>query len=226
MKSLGVTQFLSKKFKLLGIDGIWHETLGYLPQGFIGIVYGDSGNGKTEFLIQLSKYLTQFGRVAWVSYEQRHGYDLQRAVERNQMQEVAGDFIVMDPLARRNDDTTLFENLMREMGRRNSPQFYVIDSYDYIAFSKEEYHELRNRFAHRKGIIFVSHARGRKPKRAVAEYIEYDGGFGIYVKNFIAHVQKNRFSGFEPYIIWEERARELNPVFFEKTTDDGSTSSP
>lgn len=215
MKSLGVDQFLSKKFKLLGIEGEWKDTLGFLPTGFVGIVYGDSGNGKTEFLIQLAKYLATFGRVAWWSYEQRHGYDLQRAVVRNNMQEVSGNFIVIDPLAKVKEGHSLFDELMTNMAKRNSPQFYIIDSYDYINFTKDEYHELRNRFGHRKGIIFVSHARGSKPKKAVAEYIEYDGGFGIYVKKFIAYVHKNRFSGFEPYLIWEEKARELNPLFFK-----------
>ncbi len=214
MKSLGVTQFLSKKFKLLGVEGVWQATLGYLPHGFIGIVYGESGNGKTEFLIQLAKYLTKFGKVAWLSYEQRHGYDLQRAVARNQMEDVSGSFIVIDPLAKSDDKGRLFESLLQEMGKRNSPQFYIVDSYDYVNFSKEEYQTLRNKFGDRKGIIFVSHSKGKKPKRTVAEYIEYDCGFSIYVKHFIAFVQKNRYSGFEPYIIWEQKAKELNPIFF------------
>lgn len=216
MKTLGVTQFLSKKFRLLGISGKWQQTLGHLPHGFVGIVYGESGNGKTEFLIQLAKYLTKFGKVAWLSYEQRHGYDLQRAVERNKLQDVSGDFVIVDPLAKVTDSSKLFEALLKEMGKRNSPQFFVIDSYDYVNFTKEQYQELRNKYADRKGIIFVSHCKGKKPRKAVAEYIEYDGGFSIYVKHFIAHVVKSRFSGFEPYIIWEEKARERNPLFFKQ----------
>lgn len=215
MKSLGVEQFLQKKFKLLNINGKWKDTFGALPSAFVGIVYGKSGNGKTEFLIQLSKYLAGFGKVAWWSYEQGHGYDLQLAVERNNMQQVSGNFIIVDPLAKRKPGISLFEELKAAMAKRNSPQFFVIDSYDYIRLTQDEYCELKVRFGHRKGIIFVSHEQNRKPKKAVAEYIEYDGGFGIYVSKFIAYPNKNRFGGIEPFIIWDERARELNPLFFK-----------
>ena len=216
MKSLGVDQFLNKKFKLLGIKGKWAETLGSLPKNFVGIVYGNSGNGKTEFLIQLAKYLCKFGKVAWVSYEQGHGYDLQRAVDRNDMQDVAGKFIIVDPIARRNPKKTLFEELMSQIGKRNSPQFFIIDSYDYVRFTQEEYQQLKEAFGHKKGIIFISHEHGGKPKRAVAQHIEYDGGFSLQVKKMIAYPIKNRFGGFEPYVIWEERARQLNKAFFEE----------
>lgn len=215
MRTLGVDQFLKKKFKLLDISGKWYDTLGALPAAFVGIVYGKSGNGKTEFLIQLSKYLAEFGRVAWWSYEQGHGYDLQLAVERNGMHEVSGKFMIVDPLAGRSPNFSLFDELMAAMGKRNSPQFFIIDSYDYIRFSQDEYQELKERYGHRKGIIFVSHEQNGGPKRSVAKYIEYDGGFGIQVKKFIAYPNKNRFGGFEPYVIWEERAKELNEDFFK-----------
>jgi hypothetical protein len=35
------------------------------------------------------------------------------------------------------------------------------------------------------------------------------------VRNFIATPDKNRFGGYAPFVIWEEKARELNPMFFK-----------
>lgn len=221
MKALGVANFLQKKFKLLGIDGRWKNTLGDLPYGFMMIVIGEPGQGKTEFLIQMAKEFTKYGKVDWWSYEQGHGKDLQDAVRRNNMSDVAGKFRVVDPLhepMKKTDGTqmTRFEELMHEMGKRNSADFWFIDSLDYTRFTIDDYRQLKETHGDRKSIIFISHAKGKKPASAVGVKIDYDGVVSLRVHRFVAEVMKNRFGGNEPFVIWEERARQVNPLFFAK----------
>ncbi|MBC7399824.1 MAG: hypothetical protein H7289_07740 [Mucilaginibacter sp.] len=214
MKTLGVVQFQQKTFKILPIEGKWKATLGNIPAHFMMIIYGDSGNGKTELCIQLAKYLTQFGKVQWLSYEQGHGFDLQTAINRNKMQEVSGNFLVSDPIADLDANVSFREDLDNMLKKRNSADFVFIDSLDYTQFNWEDYDFLKKKYGNKKTFIWISHAKGKKPLKRIGEQIMYDGGIGIYIKDFIAHVTKNRFGGFEPYVIYEEKARQLNPLFF------------
>lgn len=215
MKVLGTVQFQQKKFKTLPLTGRFKNTLGNIPYHFMALIYGDSGNGKTECCIQLAKDLTEFGKVAWLSYEQGHGYDLQTAVNRNKMEDVSGNFLIIDPVSDLPPNTTFLQDLDKYLAKRNSPEFIFIDSVDYTRFDFADYETLKTKYGHRKTFIWISHANGNKPQKRVATQILYDGGIGIYVKNFIATVIKNRFGGFADYIIYDKMARERNPLYFK-----------
>lgn len=215
MKTLGVKQFQQMAFKLLKQpDGAFKEHLGLIPKNFISIVYGRSGNGKTEYCIQMAKYLAGFGKVLWLSYEQGHGVDLQNAINRNNMHEVSGNFLVADPTEDLKKGVTFLEDLDKTLSKRNSPDFIFIDSVDYTRFKWEDYEFLKRKYGKKKGFIFISHIKGREPKSTIGQDIKYDGHIGTVVRDYIAYHDKNRFSSFEPYVIYEERARLLNPLFF------------
>lgn len=206
------------KFKFLNLVGTgFEDILGKVPENFIAVVYGFSGNGKTEFVVRLAKVLSTIGKTAWLSYEQRHGADLQEAINRNKMEEVSGKFIPIDPLGKLPPGKTFLQDLDEYLGKRNSPVFIIIDSIDYTGFTWEDYVYLKNKYGHKKTFIFISHSTNTgKQKKAISERILFDGGLGIWVKDYIARPEKNRFGGFEPYVVYEERAKERNPAFFSK----------
>jgi len=227
MKVLGTDQFSKKKFKLLEFEHKeFKGILGDIPKNFIMVIFGDSGNGKTEFCIQLAKFLTSFGKVAWLSYEQGHGYDLQKATTRNNMNEVSGKFYIIDPSENLPAGVTFFQDLDKYLNRRNSPDFIFIDSIDYTQFTWEDYVYLKNKYGKRKTFIFISHADGNKPKKSISKNIHYDGHIGIYVHKFIAYPSKNRFGGIEDYVIYDKRARELNPIYFQKRANNADLFNP
>ncbi|MEQ8547610.1 MAG: hypothetical protein RIC03_06855 [Cyclobacteriaceae bacterium] len=219
MKTLGVKQFHQKTFKLLNLKGSpFAGILGKVTKYFILVIYGFSGNGKTEFAVKLAKALAQLGlKVAWLSYEQGHGFDLQLATKRNNMEEVNGFFYPIDPTEKKAANVSYLEDLDNYLKKRNSPDVVFIDSLDYTGFKWEDYIFLKEKYAHKKTLIFIAHSSktGRLIKR-ISEQIIFDGGMGFFVSKYIAHVDKNRYGGFDPFIIWEEKARELNPVFFAK----------
>jgi len=218
MKVLGIKQFHQKTFKFLNLSkSKFKGVLGKVPKYFICVVYGYSGNGKTEFVIMLVKELSKYGKVLWLSYEQRHGSDLQMATMRNGMEQETGKFLVSDPLADLPTNVSLLEDLDNYLERRGAADYVVIDSLDYTGFNWEDYEYLKNKYFDRKGIIFISHStKNGTLKKRISERIIFDGGMGIFVKDFIAYPEKNRYGGFEPFVVFEAQARERNPLFFNK----------
>lgn len=217
MKTLGTKQYQQKTFKYLDAPDEWRGLLGKILRYFICIIYGKSGNGKTEFCVRFAKMLTNFGTVAWISYEQGHGGDLQMAINRNKMEEVSGKIIWADPNEKRKPGTTYLQELCEWLDKRNSPDFIFVDSLKYTKWTFDDYIYLKLRYGHKKSFIFIDHAKTPKePARQVGIDIEFDGHLGLSVDKYIVHVNKSRFSSFEPYIVWEQRARELNPSFFLK----------
>lgn len=216
MKPLGIKQFHQKTFTLLNLKGSkFAGLLGNVTKHFVCVIYGYSGNGKTELCVQLAKELAGHGRVAWLSYEQRHGFDLQTATKRNRMEEVSGNFIPIDPLANIKKGVSLLEDLFEYLKKKGSPEYIFIDSIDYTGFTFDDYKLLKETFEGKKTLIFIAHAdKSGNLKKSVSRDVLFDGGMGIRVKDFIAEAEKNRYGGFEPYIIYEPKARERNPAFF------------
>ncbi|PQJ09518.1 hypothetical protein CJD36_019970 [Flavipsychrobacter stenotrophus] len=220
MKVLGIDQFHKKKFKFLGFKDEWLFFIGNLALNFIGIIYGKSGQGKTEFCIRLAKYLCKFGRVAWLSYEQGHDFDFQMASIRNNMQEEAGKFLPIDPLQKRQKGKTKFQELDDYLSKRSTPEFVFIDSLDYLDITPEEYYYLKEKYGGKKGIIFLSHEKNGAPESKVGQKIEYDGKFSVRVFKYIARKMKNRVGGSGNYVVYFKEARRVDPLFFKKAEQE------
>jgi hypothetical protein len=223
-KTIGTDQLLAMKFERLPLPDKWEAILGRLPSTFMMIVYGESGEGKTEFCMQLAKELTQHGRVEWMGYETAHDGDIQDAVARNSMKGLPITWT--DPFAKLNDDAVLFDELLNKMAKKKSAKYWVIDSIDATGFDEKQVMHLKNKVGKKKGIVFIAHAKGKVPEKAVSRKIEFYGQVGIYVKHCIAFPEKNRFGGRKPYIISEEIAKERNPLFFGITPAPKAEQAP
>ncbi|MEO0626655.1 MAG: hypothetical protein AAFY91_06680 [Bacteroidota bacterium] len=193
-RAIGVNDLLKRKFDLYDFDGKWRASFGSPEKNFRALVYGDSGNGKTEFVVQLAKYLARFGKVYFDSFEQGISQSLKDAFIRNDMHEVAGNLVI--------GDKDSFEDLYYRMGARNSPKFCIIDSLDYMDLTADQYRQLVERYPH-KSFIIISWSAGRKPKTQAAKDILYMVDIKIRVYEYKAFVA-SRFGGCEPYVIWPE----------------------
>ena len=181
----------------LGLTGAWAKAFGEPERVGVWFIWGKSGNGKSSFVMQLCKELTKFGRVAYDSLEEGAGLTMQNALRRYGMADVNRRFQVLDcePVS----------DLGERMDRRKSPDFYVIDSFQYTQMSYKEYQAFKE--AHRdKLLIFVSHADGHNPDGRSAKKVMYDAALKIYVEGFRAF-SKGRFFGPASYFtIWDEGA--------------------
>lgn len=194
-RALSPRDLLSKKFVTYDFSGAWRGHIGEPEQNFRMIVYGASGNGKTDYLVQFSKYLTRFGRVYYNSFEEGASKTLADAFERHSLQDVEpGSFIL--------GDREPFEDMLRRMTGRNSPRFCFIDSLDFINMKTEQYQELIDKCP-TKSFIIVSWASGKYPKSQAGKDIEYMVDVKVRVVEYKAYA-RSRFGGTEPYVIWPE----------------------
>lgn len=197
-RAFNVKDLLSKKFDLMPFTGSWEDSFGKPCKQFSMMIYGDSGSGKTEMAIQLSKYLTNFGKVAYNSIEQGFSHTLQMAMERNNMEQVSDKFQILDK--------EQLPELTKRLRKQRSPDFLIIDSIQYLRMKKDDYFNFKNEFYPKKGIIFISHIEKGSIKGALARDIWYDVDIQVPMEGFKGFPKKRLNGGGTPYVINAERA--------------------
>lgn len=197
-RAKGVKQALNEKYEVFPFEGDWQEAFDQPEIVGTWIIWGNSGNGKSSFAMQLCKELTKYGKVLYNSLEEGDSLTLQQSLQRHNMHEVAGKMhIVCEPM----------EELKERLKKRKPPRIIVIDSLQYTQMSYRDYVALKN--AHRdKLFIFISHAEGKNPSGATARKVKYDASLKIWVEGYKAF-SNGRFKGDRGhYVVWEKGAAE------------------
>lgn len=195
MKAIGVTDFLSRSFATYPFEGKWLDTFGEVEKNFKMLVYGHPKNGKTEFCLQLAKYLAGFTKVYYNSFEQGISKTLKDALIRNNMQDVSGKIIFG------NRETV--SDMHARLASKNAPQIVIIDSRDYLNMTTEQFKSLIE--AHpRKGFIIICWESAQKPKGEYAKAMEFMVDIVVRVNNYKAY-PRSRFGGNIPYVIWDRK---------------------
>ena len=197
-KILGLDQIAKTKHRIMEFDGEWRKAFGRPAINGSWLIWGNSNQGKTRFALQLCKYLTNFGRVAYDSLEEGNSRSMQMAVEQLNMGEVSGKFVLLDRMK--------LSELEEYMAKEKSPRFIVIDSLQYTRMTYNRYVELKEKYTN-KLLILISHAEGKEPKGSAAKAVRYDVDCKIYDEGFRAMVAGRFQEGAaEPFTIWEEGA--------------------
>lgn len=186
-----------KKFESITIQEEWKKHLGSPQLGNSQwIVYGDSGHGKTSYLLQLVKMLCVFYRVHYNTLEEGMKKSFKMALERSNIKSVKSQFVF--------SQETL-EELTIRLDRPRQPRIVIIDSVQYFfrGCKAQDYFDFISKFPNTT-FIWVSGIEGSKPKGAVANEIYYDCDIRVKVENFEAIMEKNRFEAYGSHIIWEE----------------------
>lgn len=209
MRAIGISEFLNRKFDVYPFEGKHLDSFGEPEKNARIIIYGKPGNGKTEFCVQLSKYLSQWTRVYYNSFEQGISKSLQDTLVRNNMQEVNGKVLF--------GDKETVEEMHERLAKRNSPNVVIIDSRDYMRLTTDQYKRLVDRFS-RKMFIVVCWESAGKPKSAYAKDIEFMCDIKIHVRDFVAH-PRSRFGGNKPFEIWEGRRKVVKLDLFNQQSN-------
>ncbi|MFK7004797.1 hypothetical protein BWK63_12985 [Flavobacterium covae] len=158
-------------------------------------LFGDSGQGKTSYVLAIVKELTKKYVVHYNTLEEGTRKSFQKAVSR------AG----LKGNKRFRYEQEDYEQLCQRLRKSKQPRIVVIDSCQYFFRGKQTQHyfkfikEFKN-----TTFIWVSHADGTKPKGKIADDIRYDCDIVNFIENFKAEIKKNRFEANASYIIWEE----------------------
>jgi len=197
---LGLKQLLSKKYTFL--ENLPEEidySFGKLVNNFTMIVWGNSGNGKSSFLMTFVITLMKYGKVLYVALEEGFEATTQMNVVRSlNEQEHTGKIEFAD-------SDMKYDELVNKLKKKKSPRFIIIDSIQYWDCNYERYKALKEMFPN-KTFIFISHATGKEPKGATAQAIRFDVGIKARVEGFMVDVV-SRYGGNKPYVIWEEGAK-------------------
>lgn len=196
-RAASVEQVLRTRFKVLPFEGEWKEAIGCPEMTGSWIIWGNSGNGKTRFALQLCKYLCRFGRVAYDSLEEGVSASLMKALQETGMMDVRRRFVVLDKEP--------IDQLMERLSKGKSPDVVCIDSLQYTGMSYEQYKALKERFP-KKLFIWISHAEGVQPEGRVAKKVRFDSNVKVFVQAYRAE-PVSRYGGGKPYIVWEEGYR-------------------
>jgi len=192
-RALSVENIINYKPITLPFTDEWKSFIGTPELCGSWLIWGNSGNGKTRFALQLCKYLCKFGRVAYNSLEEGLSKSMQEAIIATGMQDVARKFMLLDKES--------LEELKERLSKRKSPDVVVIDSIQYTGMNYKDYKALKEKFP-KKLFVLISHADGKEPAGRVAKSIRYDAFVKIRIEGYKA-LPVSRYGGGEPYIVWD-----------------------
>ena len=207
-KKMALSALAQKKYIIVeGLDPTLtaHIAGAGLEDAFDMIIYGASGNGKSNYTAQIltGLMLALQCRCEYVAYEEAHGKTIRDTlIERANMLELVGNSLVIV-------DHYTFEELDAAMSKKKSAKIWVIDSLQASRFTQAQIEDLRRKHVkgkRRKILIMISWSDGKLPQGAAAKAIEYNADIKVRVDRLVAF-PKSRFQGNLPYIIYEPGAK-------------------
>lgn len=202
-KKTNLRQLFEKKYKWIeGLPQIVLQSFGRLTLNFNMIVFGQSGNGKSNMIMQFIKLLLPFGKVLYVSLEEGAEATMQMLAMRHLSIEDTGQIQWLHGGVK-------LRHLQEELRKRRSATFVIIDSLQYLNIDYTDYQILKEEFEHKKSFIWISHANGKWPEGKTANRIFYDCDIKIRVQGYIAIIKSRLHPGGERqnYVIWEKGAK-------------------
>ena len=180
--------------KVFDFEGEWFDAFGTPEQLGVWFIWGNSGNGKTSFTMQLARELTKFGKVAYNALEEGTSKTVQDAIERFDLHKLDKKLqFICEPL----------DMLTERLKKRRSADFVIVDSFQYAQLTYKQYIAFKEANAN-KLIIFVSHADGKQPSGRSAKSVMYDSSLKVHVEGHRAR-SKGRYIGTKGYIdVWKK----------------------
>lgn len=200
-RAYSINEVLRKKYKTLDFQGAWLDAFGQPEARGIWFVYGASANGKGSFIYQLAMELSRFGKVAINELEEGTAKTVQNMLKRFSMSEFSGKIQIIE--------SENMEELSERLRKHKSPDFVIINSFQYTQMTYKQYLAFKEEFGRKKLIVFTSHAEGRQPAGRAARSVLFDADMKIWVSGYRA-VSKGRYIGEKGYYdVWPAKAIEI-----------------
>ena len=207
-RAISIDQLYRTKRNVLPFNNKWKDFMGSPECKGSIIIWGASGNGKTRFAVMLADYLSTFKKVVYNSIEEGDSATLARAFQECGITADNKNLTVLNI-------ESLYE-LRDRLSKHKSPDIVVVDSLQHWRINEVEYKQLVTEF-NNKLFIFISHADGKEPAKAIGMAVKYDANVKIYIDRFVAFAT-SRCEGCkgQPFVIWEEQARVLYGMNFDE----------
>ena len=162
-----------KKYQRIDISSEYASLMGYPEKKFTGLAYGESGSGKSVYVLQFANYFaTHFGKVLYNSHEERVSQTIQDRV--NNFDIDAQRLFIANGLP---------FNRMCSYIEKNYYRLVIIDSVKYMNFNIDQLKEMRERFAKRQLSIFMVDFGSVKGSPASGKDLIHASDIKMYFKN-------------------------------------------
>ena len=213
-RALSSRNILNARFKTAEFDGKWLDSFGTPALTGVWFVWGVSGTGKTNFLLQLAKYLTKFvSKVAYDSLEEGLSLSIQEAWLRNNVAECGNKVCLLD----RED----LDELNTRLQRKKSPNVVIIDSVQKLKL-KLRYSDvdaLVKRYPNKLFIFISQVGKSGEPKGEVALSVRHDADIKIQIEGYRGHVTTRyrtaEGQGGEDFVFYQDGAEAYDAVINE-----------
>lgn len=195
-RAVSISQLYATKYDALPLEGAFKDLIGCPEIRGSWIIWGESGHGKTTFVLMLLQYLSRFVRCAYDTLEEGTSLSIQDAAKRVGL--VPEDDIIFL-------DQEEVSELKERLRKRRAPEIIVIDSAQYSGLTPLTYKQLLKEFPS-KLFIFISHEKNGEPKGSIGEAIKYDANVKIRVEGYAATLRTSRYmtGQSKPFVIWDE----------------------
>lgn len=200
-RALTVANVLATKTEQIKFTGRFYDVFGHPQRKGRWFVFGQSGSGKSAFVMQLIREFAQTEKTLLVSKEEAvDDENLQDRLRLFRMQDVSSNLKIVE-------DT--IEELEVRLKRRNSPQVIFIDSALYFFSNYREYFEFTRRFKE-KLFVIVGHAKGLQPKTEFENDINFDATQKVGVAGYLATNRGRKYGPHsKQYIVWQKGYEDL-----------------
>lgn len=195
-RALSPNQIMKMKYHTINWNSDWQAAFTQPERTGNWFIWGNSGNGKTSFVMQLAKELAKHGRVLLNSLEEGARLTMQGHIKRHSLNTVKNLKITCEPPMM----------MLERLKTKRAPHFFLIDSIQYASINFSEYQKIKETYPDRL-FIWISHADGKRPAGSTAMRVKYDADLKIWIEGFIAH-SNGRYNPGGQYVIWEQGAKD------------------
>ena len=197
-RAFTLQNIVEKKVSKFPFAGAWFDAFGTPQKTGIWFICGESGSGKTTFVLDLIKCLAMYSNsVLLESYEEgKVSAALQDAILRLGMTAVKNVIVA--------DDT--HEEMIERLEGHKSANVVIIDSVEHSEFRDiKQVVDLKRQFPN-KLFIFIGQASGTKPRTMLGESILFIANQKIWIEGYRAFSRGRSNGPLRYYTIWEQEA--------------------
>lgn len=205
-RSLSVQNVLDFKTKKILFKGRFYDVFGHPQYKGRWIVLGNSGSGKSSFMMQLAK---EFARTEKVLYN-----FLEEDLDDENVQDRLRLFMMHDVKNNFNMVSESIDDLTQRLKMRNSAQVIIIDSamYFFRGYNFDKFLEFTREFP-KKLFVFTAHAKGNQPRTEFETSIYFDATQKVFVNGFLATNKGRKYGPNNKFfIVWQKAFDELQGV--------------
>ncbi len=140
MRTLSPAQIAERTVEVYPFEGDWQKILGEPDIRFSTLIRGEAKSGKSTYAFRFAQYCSQFGKVLYVSAEERlNSKTLQNRLQYCGVTSEKVRFVHIKSVDQ-------IDAKVKTGGYR----FVIIDSVQHVAMSYEQFEDMRHRYKRRK----------------------------------------------------------------------------